>query len=184
MRDLNIRKTAILMGLQILGVLVLGEIIASAAIFGFIGVITPARLNADMWLVLLGAVTLKIVLQGYLIILLTYNWTSNRYLIRGHHLVMRHRLIAQDEQMYELSNLQNIHVHQSWLGRMCNYGTLELAFAMPGRIHKMFLSDVHNPRYYARLFERFFSPPGSQDSTMLNPPNDNSGQPVYLGDAY
>lgn len=160
MSDLNIRKTAVLLGVQIFGVLVLGELLASGVLFTLIGVVTPERLNRDVWTLLFAVVILKVLLQGYLIFLLAYNWTSNRYLIRGHHLVMRHRLLAQDEKLYELSNLQNIHVHQSWLGRLFSFGTLELKFAMPGQVFTILLSDVHDPRRYGRMMERFFAPPG------------------------
>ena len=162
MKDLIIRKTAFLLAMQIMAALLVIDVAGTLAAFAYISYTNEQVLGSNAWATFSLFMLAKIFIQGYLIMLLVYNWTSNTYSIRGHHLVLRHRLMAHHEQLYELGNMQSINVHQSWLGRALNYGSLRLEFAMPGEIKRIYLAEVHNPYHYYDLLTSYVSTPNNQ----------------------
>lgn len=81
-------------------------------------------------------------------------WAGRAYYLSGHHLIERLGIVNITETTYELSQVKSVIVHQSWLGRRFNYGTIKLSFAGSNQQQEIILRDINNPMRYKVHFDQ------------------------------
>ncbi len=95
-------------------------------------------------------------LIAFLTLFVFLRWGMMRVRVDGHdHLLIRSGVIHTDEQMYELRQLRQLSIHQSWLGRLFGYGDVLLEFGELGFGGTVRLREVRDPVHYEKFFERY-----------------------------
>ncbi len=87
------------------------------------------------------------------IIKLFIDWASRAYYLSGHHLIEKVGLVNTTETTHELSQVKEVVVRRSWLGRRFNFGTIILSLAGSAKPQEVIIRDVNNPMEYKRYFD-------------------------------
>jgi membrane protein YdbS with pleckstrin-like domain len=104
-----------------------------------------------LFFVILGV--LKICFTVYVILL----WLNEYYEITPHAVIHKKGIIYRDTQRYELEFVRTIKVYQGLLGRILNFGTIELHDIRRNKRVEMYL--IHNPQRFVRILEKLLENP-------------------------
>lgn len=83
------------------------------------------------------------------------NWAEVGYYITDRAIIVRRGLANVFENTYELSNIRHVYMFQDFLGRMYDYGQIQLIIATMGLEEKVRLTDIKDPGHYKTLFEKY-----------------------------
>jgi uncharacterized membrane protein YdbT with pleckstrin-like domain len=97
------------------------------------------------------AFTVKFIIEAVFLALLVTGWAGINYYISDGHLVQYRGIRRRDENIFDLSILKTVEMHQGWWGRMFNYGDLRLFFSSSGYSETLILHAVYNPKRYERI---------------------------------
>jgi len=78
-------------------------------------------------------------------------WASTQYYLTGRQLIKYTGLSRRDEEAVDLDLLKTVALHQGWLGRIFNYGDINLVFSSSGYHRELRLYGIYNPKKYERL---------------------------------
>lgn len=95
----------------------------------------------------------KYILISLVMIKLFIDWTSRAYYLSGHHLIEIIGLVNTTETTHELSQVKEVVLKRSWLGRRFNYGTIVLTIAGSSEQQDIVISNINNPLDYKRYFD-------------------------------
>lgn len=104
-----------------------------------------------LFFVILGI--LKISFTAYVILL----WLNEYYELTPTAVIHKRGLIYRETQRYELEYVRTIKVYQGLLGKILNFGTIELHDIRRNKRVEMYL--IHNPHRYVRILERVIENP-------------------------
>lgn len=93
----------------------------------------------------------------YLIILLVrliISWAMTEYYLTEKELIILHGIMKQHESIYDLSHTRTIKLHQSWLGKIFNYGSIEVTLAGSGYHETAWLRGIIEPKQYEELLRQ------------------------------
>jgi uncharacterized membrane protein YdbT with pleckstrin-like domain len=89
----------------------------------------------------------KYMVQAYMITHIIMSWSGDTYVITNHHLICKKGIINTSEVCYACRNIRSVAVHQSWLGRILNYGDLIVEVSASGGYHEqVFIRSVTEPQ--------------------------------------
>ncbi len=100
---------------------------------------------------------LKTLLQGFLITFLVLTWTNSLYIITKKHLILKKGIFRAKEDVYNFINIRHIAMNQSVLGKVFNYGDIELKLSSSGGLQEdVILMGIENPKKYEELLKQYF----------------------------
>lgn len=70
------------------------------------------------------------------------------YYLTEHELIILHGTIRQHQDIFDLSHTRTIKLHQSWFGKLFNYGTIEVTLAGSGYHETALLKGIVDPKLY------------------------------------
>jgi len=88
---------------------------------------------------------LKLLLSGYIIL----DWLNEYYELTPKSLIQRHGIIFVKEERVNFSDIRKIVLRQSIVGRILNFGTIELYDFLMKKTMNVFL--IHNPLRYEKI---------------------------------
>lgn len=111
---------------------------------------------AFLWLIH----TAKFFLTVYAVLMTITPWATINYYISDNQLIKYKGLIQVDVSIYELGKIRSITLHQSWLGRLLNYGDLKIVIAASGYHEEVALNAIDNPKKYERILKEYLASAG------------------------
>jgi uncharacterized membrane protein YdbT with pleckstrin-like domain len=97
--------------------------------------------------------TVKYIFITAVVIKLFIDWASRAYYLSGHHLIEKIGLVNTTETTHELSQVKEVVVRRSWLGRRFNFGTIVLSLAGSAKSQVVIIRDINDPLEYKRYFD-------------------------------
>ncbi len=146
----HIRQSAVPLILRLIGLLFIIETAFVALLAGsaFLPLAATYHFESTSLLWLLDTVKFLLEIAG--IITLVVPWATTTYYLSGDELVKLSGLTRLDEKIYDLQSLKSIELHQSWLGRIFNYGLIQLTLSSSGYSEVVKLTDLQDPKKYER----------------------------------
>jgi uncharacterized membrane protein YdbT with pleckstrin-like domain len=93
------------------------------------------------------------IIEALTIVLLILIWSNGNVYLSSTHLITYRGLFTMDEDIYELAHLKAVKLHQSFMGKLCNYGNLKAMFASSGYHEDVELKNISNPKVYERALK-------------------------------
>lgn len=150
----HIRGSVILLALRILGILFIADT-AFAFILAFalftIGSDYYASVVSVLWILH----TVKFVIEAYLVLYLVVSWATITYYLTDHTLVYSRGVVKTEETFLELNKTKSVHLTESWLGKLMNYGTITLTIPSYGGNEQFSLIGIADPKKYERIFRTY-----------------------------
>jgi membrane protein YdbS with pleckstrin-like domain len=109
---------------------------------------TVGDTNLLLTLIILLNIAIQTVDAGVLVYLIL-RWKNTTYSISPEHVTIQQDSLKERGRIYSASNLKEIEVEQSPLGRVLDYGTV--SFHAPGLGSKVELQNIPHPWQYANL---------------------------------
>lgn len=99
----------------------------------------------------------KIIFEIFLIIYVVLQWANNTYFLTEKHLIRRTGILSTEEDVYHFENIRSITTHQSFLGRIFNYGDVILKTSASGGYQgEVTLTGISNPYKYENTLKKSF----------------------------
>ena len=109
----------------------------------------------------------KFVLVVFVVLYVVLEWTSTIYYLDEHHLIKYSGAMHTQQSIYELRSIRTVDRKQSWLGKLANYGDIELLFGASGYREELVMQSVIDPHKYERIFAGHL---GAEARQYLTPP--------------
>jgi uncharacterized membrane protein YdbT with pleckstrin-like domain len=100
--------------------------------------------------------TAKYIFEMYILFKLISSTISVTRYISGYKLTVFRGLVSQSEKVYDLNQLKNIEIRQTWLGRNLHYGDIHLTLTSSGFSEIVILENVQDSRKYERFLRDTF----------------------------
>lgn len=92
---------------------------------------------------------LKNLLLTYIDSLFVIKWITTTYTLKDKQLVKRAGILNITEKTYDLRNIRNISIYQSFIGKLFNYGDLTIMTSASGGYQdEIYLQGISNPAQY------------------------------------
>lgn len=98
------------------------------------------------------AYILLMVLEFCLLLWMILRWYHKTYFIEANYLVRRSGILFKNEMRFALNNFESISVHQGFLGRIFQYGTIQIS--NPTQNQKITLYAVANPQEFVHWLKK------------------------------
>ena len=121
--------------------------------------LVPDGLSVPFLLALWLMHTVKFALIIYVVIRLIFRWAGMTVLVLGEHLYVDLGVVKEDEQVYELGQLQEVKMHQTLLGKLLNYGNIVLTLGSRSFSEKVELSGIMDPAKHTQHFMQHLAKP-------------------------
>lgn len=148
---LNIRQSIFLLLFK----LVLLDIFAAFLAIAFFSLISTSLFSAEVRVYLLTFHVIYFLILVFIKVFLTFyvvlGWLNEYYEIHPDAVVHRNGIIWRKEERYPLRQIRLVKMEQGTLGKLCNYGTLELYDWDLSKYAMMYL--IHNPIRYLKILE-------------------------------
>jgi membrane protein YdbS with pleckstrin-like domain len=141
-------------------------IIAIIALINLLNPLLPFTLNWITTFAIIGLVLFDaiVVFRGFL------NWKFTSYRIKAEELLVKNGILRKKEKLYILNQIETITIRQSILGRVFNYGSLNIF--SPLLQAKIPVINIPNPREYEKLLLTRI-PERQKDKTTIIPDTTN-----------
>ncbi len=129
------------------------------ALFYFLNVFfnLPLEWHHHSSIILLLINGLKIFLEFLFILYLFFQWSGTIYFITKKHIIKRVGIINSREEVFHFDNIRSIAVNQSFLGKLFNYGDIELKTSASGGYQAaLILAGIDRPHKYETLLKTLF----------------------------
>jgi len=98
----------------------------------------------------------KFIIQTYYAVYVVLSWVQNNFYITEDKIVHCKGILNIDEEIYDISNIRSVKSHQSFVGRIFNYGDVVVGVFASGGYHKeILLSGIVNPKKYERILNEY-----------------------------
>jgi uncharacterized membrane protein len=151
-----IRQSIAVLVIRLSLVLFLVDTLYALLFFMTIMLHPPERFHTAVLILFWIAHTIKYIVMTYLILKVTLQWSNPNQYIVGHLLVARVGTVSVTEKQYDLEQLKSVSIHQDWLGKHFNYGTVTLKLAALGYSETVMLADIHNPKLCETTLARYY----------------------------
>jgi len=149
----HLQPSIVVILLRILATIFVLDTLYVLAIFAYFGLYDLGEWHNAYILGLVVVHSLKFLLVVVLISKLFVDWASRGYYLSGHQLVEHIGLLNTVEITHELSQVKEVALKESWLGRKLDYGTIVLSFAGSSTSQNVYIRDVKNAMGYKRYFD-------------------------------
>lgn len=117
----------------------------------------PLEWHHHSSIILLGIIGIKIFLEFLFILYLFFQWAGTTYFITKKHIIKRVGIINSREEVFHFENIRSIVVNQSFLGKLFNYGDIELKTSASGGYQAVLtLTSIDRPHKYETLLKTLF----------------------------
>lgn len=86
-------------------------------------------------------------------------WSRHSYYLTETKLIKKKGVTANDEEVYELEHIRHVRLFQDSIGRLLDYGNVELLITAAGLKEKVRLSDLKNPDHFKSVFTNYIGDP-------------------------
>lgn len=149
----HLQPSIIVILLRILATIFILDTLYVLFIFAFYGLYDLHEWHDSYILGLVLIHTVKFVFIVAIIIKFFIGWASRGYYLSGHQLIERVGILNTTEITHELSQVKEVVLKRSWLGRKFNYGTIILSLAGSSASQDVYIRDVKNAVEYKRYFD-------------------------------
>ncbi len=107
---------------------------------------------------LLIALLVQILLKSGIMFFLVLNWMSNTYILDLKHVIRKHGIFSNDEEIYRFDIVRSISINQSLMGKFFNYGSILLKTSASGGYQgDIEITEIDNPKNYEELLRKNFA---------------------------
>jgi len=100
---------------------------------------------------------LKVIFEFSFILFLFFQWAGTSYFITKKHIIKRVGIMNSREEVFHFDNIRAITVNQSLLGKLFNYGDIELKTSASGGYQAaLVLVSINNPHKYEAQLKTLF----------------------------
>lgn len=149
----HLQPSIVVILLRLIATIFLLDTLYAVLVLGFLGLNNFHEWHNSYIYGLLLTHTVKYIFITAVIIKLFIDWASRAYYLSGHHLIEKVGLVNTTETTHELSQVKEVVVKRSWLGRRFNFGTIVLSLAGLAKPQDVIIRDVNNPMEYKRYFD-------------------------------
>lgn len=150
----HLQPSVIVLLFRLLGAIFLLDTIYAVFVLGFFGLGNVHDWHDPYVGFLWVAQIAKYLIISVIAVQIFAQWAGRAYYLSGHHLIERLGIVNITETTYELSQVKSVILHQSWLGRRFNYGTIRLSLAGSNQQQEIILRDINNPMRYKTHFDQ------------------------------
>ena len=153
-----VRGSSIVLVIKVLLVLILFDGMYSFIYYILsLGISLPFDLHHHTAILLLIMQLGKILLQLVLLLHVVLSWANNLYFLTDEHIIKRSGFFKVQEEIFHYKNIRSISIHQSWIGKLCNYGDILLKTSASGGYQDdIILSGIANPQKYREILKKYF----------------------------
>lgn len=157
-----IRESLVLFVIKITTVLIVTDLIYAILNFillraFFLNHELPFQMHSSAPYILTFLHLVKTTFQVWGISAIVLRWVGSSYHITDKHLVRREGIMNCIEKIYDLDIVRSVSIHQSWLGKIFRYGTVNIEIsASGGYTDQVTLFGVSNPQQYEKMLRRHF----------------------------
>jgi uncharacterized membrane protein YdbT with pleckstrin-like domain len=148
------RGSILLLSIRVFCWMFLVETLYAGVLFGLTrspGLIPEAIAFNVLW----ALHTVKFVFLVVVTLKLVTDWATTTYYLANHHLVKYHGIFEVDEAIYELQSLKSLHLKESIVGRLLNYGDIYLTLSSSGYREDVVLCGISHARRYERVLRDY-----------------------------
>lgn len=149
----HLQPSVVVILLRLIATIFMLDTLYAVLVLGFLGLNNFHEWHNSYIYGLLLTHTVKYVFITAVVIKLFIDWASRAYYLSGHHLIEKVAMVNITETTHELSQVKEVVVKRSWLGRRFNYGTIVLTLAGSAKSQDIIIRDVNNPMEYKRYFD-------------------------------
>ncbi len=149
----HLQPSVVVILLRLIATIFMLDTLYAVLVLGFLGLNNFHEWHNSYIYGLLLTHTVKYVFITAVVIKLFIDWASRAYYLSGHHLIEKVGMVNITETTHELSQVKEVVVKRSWLGRRFNYGTIVLTLAGSAKSQDIIIRDVNNPMEYKRYFD-------------------------------
>ena len=122
-----------------------------------LGISLPFDLHHHAAILLLITQFVKTILQMTLLLRIVLQWANNVYFLTDEHIIKRSGLLKIQEETFHYENIRSITIHQSWIGKLFNYGDILLKISASGGFQDdIELSGIENPQKHKKRLQDLF----------------------------
>lgn len=151
----HIRLSSLFLAIRVFSVLFIAESVYGILLIYFLLAGLSSEFQSLMllflWIVQIAIFVLELVLITLVILL----WATTIYYLSDHHLVRFRGILRVDEDIYELQSLRSVKLHENWVGKLFNFGDLQLTFGASGYHEDLWLKGIVEPKKYERILRGF-----------------------------
>ena len=99
----------------------------------------------------------QILVKAGIMFYLVMNWMSNTYILNSKHVVKKHGIFSNGEEIYRFDTVRSISIQQSFMGKFFNYGSILLKTSASGGYQgDIEISEIDNPKNYEEQLKKSF----------------------------
>lgn len=118
----------------------------------------PFEWHHHISLGLLIALGAQILIKSVAMFYLVLNWMSNTYILNSTHVIKKHGIFSNDEEIYRFDTVRSISIQQSVMGKFLNYGSILLKTSASGGFQDdIIISEIDNPKSYEEHLKKCFT---------------------------
>jgi membrane protein YdbS with pleckstrin-like domain len=104
------------------------------------------------------ALGIQILIKSVVMYYLVLNWMSNTYILNSTHVVKKHGIFSNDEDIHRFDTVRSISIKQSVMGKFLNYGSILLKTSASGGFQDdIEIAEIDNPKRYEEHLKKCFS---------------------------
>ena len=149
----HLQPSVVVILLRLIATIFMLDTVYAFLVLGFLGLNNFHEWHNSYIYGLLLTHIVKYVFITAIVIKLFIDWASRAYYLSGHHLIEKVGLVNITETTHELSQVKEVVVKRSWLGRRFNFGTIVLTLAGSVKSQDIIIRDINNPMEYKRYFD-------------------------------
>lgn len=153
-----IRSSVAILAMKLLVLLFMFEV-SYAGLFYFLNIFfnLPLEWHHHSSIIMLGINGIKVGLELLFILYLFFQWAGTTYYLTKKHIIKRVGIISSREEVFHFDNIRSIAVNQSFLGKLFNYGDIELKTSASGGYQAaLILASIDNPHKFETLLKTLF----------------------------
>ena len=150
----HLQPSIVVILLRIVAAMFVLDTLYALFIFAFYGLYDLQEWHDSYILGLVLIHTVKFVVITAIVIKLFVDWASRGYYLSGHQLIEKVGILNRTEITHDLSQVKEVVIKRSWLGRKLNYGTIILTLAGSSATQDVYIRDVKDAVEYKRYFDK------------------------------
>ena len=88
-----------------------------------------------------------------IILIIALYWLTTQYIVTKGEIIFRRGIFNVTEKEYSIAHIQEVICNQSYIGRLLNYGTLEIY--SPSIRERMFFYQIPDPKMYEKIINAY-----------------------------
>lgn len=166
----HIRGSILLLGIRVFLALFTVEALYSVVLLYLLIVAGTESYHNLLVTILLIINACKFGIEAYVILRLIVRWAATTYYLSEHQIIYRSGIIDFEQDIYELNDLHSVNLRQNWLGRLLNYGDIEITLSASGYRSELILRGIADVKGYEHVLHGFLEKRNSGSSNPIIAP--------------